>query len=1035
MSKRNWTEEQELAITETGKNIIVSAGAGSGKTAVLTERVIRKLNGGMNINELLLLTFTNKAASEMKERIKEEIKEDEKLKSQLDLIDQSYITTFDSFSLSVVKKYNYLLNVSKDINIIDASLLKLKKEEIIDKIFDDYYKEENNLFIKIISDFCLKDDNEIKKYILNINNKLDLKINKREYLNNYIENNFNEEKIDNDIKLYEELLLKKIDDIKYLLDELYYLVDGEYFNKLYDSLKGLLDSNNYDEILYNININMPTLPRGSLDEIKALKNGIKPILDSIKDLLKYKNKDEIKENILSTKDYIKIIIDIILKLDEEITKFKYENNAFEFNDIEIMAINLLKNNSDIKDELKYIFKEIMVDEYQDTNDIQEEFISLIENNNVYMVGDIKQSIYRFRNANPYIFKNKYDKYSRKENGIKIDLTKNFRSRKEVLDDINIIFEKIMDTSIGGANYKKEHKMVAGNTSYTNINQNNNIDIYTYDYDSKGIYSKEEIEAFIIANDIKNKINNNYKVYDKENGERIVNYSDFVVIMDKSKNFELYKKIFEYVGVPLQIEKDENLVEDILINIIKNLMELILSIKNNVFDTKFKYNFISISRSMLYETSDEEIFKYFKEDNFKESDLYKKCYKLSMYIDNTSIKDFINMIIDEFNFYDNLIKLGNIENEILKIDYLLDISDSFSKIGYTINDFISYLDNIIEKDYEIKIKENKNNKESVRVITVHSSKGLEYNICYYSMLSSEFNLSDLYDRFMYDNKYGIITDINDENTIYKELLKYDYKKEEISERIRVFYVALTRAKEKMILILDNDKDKVSLLNKEGIVSNFTKIKYNSFKDMIYSIKDILDDKIDNIDINKVNITKNYNKIKENNYLNYINKIDEKLEVKEINIENKLKEEISFSKKENKLLTKEIKANMLLGTKVHYILESLDLKNPIIDIDDEFIKDKINKFINSGLLKNIDNAKVYKEYEFMYEEDNNLYHGIIDLLLIYDDYVDIIDYKLKNIDDDNYKKQLLGYKKYIENKLNKKVNTYLYSIFDESILEIK
>ena len=163
-----WTTEQQEAIDKEGCNIIVSAGAGSGKTAVLTARTIRKLKSGVNINEILILTFTNAAAFEMKERIRKAIKKEESLKDQLELIDGAYITTFDSFSLSIVKKYHYLLNISRDVSIIDSSIIYNEKTKILDEIMDEYYLKEDPLFLKLITDFCVKDDSDIKKYILNI---------------------------------------------------------------------------------------------------------------------------------------------------------------------------------------------------------------------------------------------------------------------------------------------------------------------------------------------------------------------------------------------------------------------------------------------------------------------------------------------------------------------------------------------------------------------------------------------------------------------------------------------------------------------------------------------------------------------------------------------------------------------------------------------------------------------------------------------------------------------------------------------------
>ena len=186
-----WTIEQELAINESGKNIIVSAGAGSGKTAVLTERVIRKLKSGISIKNMLILTFTNNAAHEMKDRIRRAIKKEainnEKLKQELDYIDNAYITTFDSFALSIVKKYHYLLGIGNDISIIDSSIIDLKKEGLLDIIFEKKYKDNESNFIKLVNLLCVKDDKELKKLILNIYNKIDLLVDKNEYLDTYID--------------------------------------------------------------------------------------------------------------------------------------------------------------------------------------------------------------------------------------------------------------------------------------------------------------------------------------------------------------------------------------------------------------------------------------------------------------------------------------------------------------------------------------------------------------------------------------------------------------------------------------------------------------------------------------------------------------------------------------------------------------------------------------------------------------------------------------------------------------------------------
>ena len=253
-----WTSEQELAINESGKNIIVSAGAGSGKTAVLTERVIRKLKNGVSIKNMLILTFTNNAAHEMKERIRKAIKkaskENELLKQELDYIDNAYITTFDSFSLSIVKKYHYLLNISNDISIIDSSIVDLKKEEILDEIFEELYRDKNQDFLNLVDLICVKDDKELKKLILDVNNKLDLLEDKNVFLDSYIENFYNDNFINKIFNDYQMLLINKIRDIKKLMYSLESEVDGKYIGESYSLLNPLFLSNTYEEIKNNSSI-------------------------------------------------------------------------------------------------------------------------------------------------------------------------------------------------------------------------------------------------------------------------------------------------------------------------------------------------------------------------------------------------------------------------------------------------------------------------------------------------------------------------------------------------------------------------------------------------------------------------------------------------------------------------------------------------------------------------------------------------------------------------------------------------------------
>ena len=1012
-----WTKEQEDAITRTGENIIVSAGAGSGKTAVLTERTIRKLINGGNINRLLILTFTNAAAAEMKDRIRLAIKK-ANLKEQLDYLDSAYITTFDSFSLSIVKKYHYLLGIPEDVSIMDNSIEVIKTNEIMNTIFENMYGDSE--FEKFIGDFCTKDDEMLKSIVKDISKKLDLLENKKEYLENYSNNFFEDTNLDKYIKSYLDLINNKVKEMYEPYKSLMSLTDKKFMDTY--NLEPLLNSNTYNDIKENITkIGSPRKNNNCDEDFVIYKDILNNIIKELKELTRFTDEDEMKESLVSTKPYINSICKIINKFDIEFNKYKHLNNLYTFSDIALLAIKLISTNDSVREELKNSFDEIMVDEYQDTSDIQERFINLISNNNVYMVGDIKQSIYRFRHANPYIFRDKYNNYSNCLGGVKIDLLKNFRSRREVLDNINLIFNLIMDEKVGDADYIKSHQMNFGNINYEQslkTNEDNNMDILTYTKEELEEYSTDEIEAFLAAYDIKNKIDNNYQVVDKETSKlRNCTYKDFAIIMDRGTSFDLYKKIFEYVGIPITQIKNEKLTSGDDLLIIKNLINLIIKINNKEYDDLFKYYFTSVSRSFIQKLSDEEIFDIIKNNKYYDTELFKICKSIN--INEISSNKLLELIIDKFNYYEKIITTNNIQERILKIEYLKDLSVNLSNIGYTPIDFSLYLNDMLREEV-IEYSLNSNFSNSVKILNIHKSKGLEYNICYFTGLSKKNNNSDIKARFLVDDKFNLITPyVNSgiKNTILKDLLIDSYTRDNISEKIRLFYVALTRAKEKMVLILPNN-DKVESFNTLVPIEN--RLKYSSISDMLDSIKPVLEPYIKSIDFNKVKLTHDYDKIKKYNYKKEITGSNIKINKKVNNINYELIEESRFSKHTKKLITQEEYNNMKEGVYLHYIFETEDFKttkNPyVLKFLEQIDKDYIN---------------VYKEYEFIYEDDKEIKHGFIDLMLEYNSYINIVDYKMKNITDDAYLKQLNGYKKYIETISKKKVNIYLYSILDNKL----
>ena len=1028
-----FTLEQQNAIDMEGTNILVSAGAGSGKTAVLTERVLRKLKEGTHINELLILTFTNKAALEMKERVRKKLKEN-KMLDELDLLDSSYITTFDAYSLALVKKYADVIHLSRNINIAESSILELAKKEILDEIFLDYYDKCPKNFLNLITKFCLKDDKTIKKRIIELNNTLDLKLDKENFIDTYIAKYYNDEVIDKYIEDYLKLLQVKKENIINLYEEVRSLTSSKYLEKLEESFLPFLGANTYEELRRTIFTSLPRVRTGVDSDSKEIRDNLTSLLKEFKDLVIYEDIKDIRESINKTKDYISIILELVKELDKRFTLYKENNNYFTFMDIEKLAISLVHDNEEIKEEVKNSFKEILIDEYQDTNDIQETFINYIAKNNVYMVGDIKQSIYRFRNANPAIFKEKYDNYKKGNSGRVIDLAKNFRSRKEVLDDINLFFSHIMDDYLGEADYNNGHAMVFGNMTYetsAKTTNNNYLDIYTYDAKDKE-YSKLEKEAFIIANDIKEKIKNKYLVYDKDlDVLREIEYRDFVILLDRATDFVTYKQIFEYLSLPITLYEDEKTSGSTDLYLLKNIFIIASSIITNTFDTKFRLAFTSIARSFLFEMTDDDILKYLENDTYKESRVYKIFKEILSNYEVLTPVTYLEEVLEKLEYTDKLMLIGNVDINSSRMEYFYNLITNLENSNFTILEVSDYLEKINDEKLEIKLAISKEDSNSVKIMTIHKSKGLEYPICYFAGFYKDFNKDEYKSNVLFDDTYGIIIDEVDSNNklITKTLSLEKLKQKDISEKIRLLYVALTRAREKMIIVMPNIENDKELGN---IVSDYDRLNYTNFAKMVISVSSLFSDKIKEIESIK-NISKKYLDVKK--VETKVNSNIKELEVIPSIYDKDLKVKETYHK-ENINETKEIDLKLLeIGRVVHALFERIDFTNNKLPyVEDDYYKEKLTNFMNSTFMKKYQDYKKYQEYEFVYNNSNKNYHGKIDLLLVGESNAIIIDYKLKNTKDDAYIQQLNGYKEMISKKLNLETSCYLYSIIDEVFVKI-
>ena len=488
MSEVKWTKEQEQAIYEKGSNILVAAAAGSGKTAVLVERIIHKIiEEKIDIDKLLVVTFTNAAASEMRERVLDAIykkleqdPENENLQRQITLLNKASICTIDSFCLEVVRNNFYEIdNISPNFRIADTTEIELLKQEVIEDIFEKNYEEENQDFTLLINTYTsYKDDTPLKDLVLKIYNYIQSNPFPEKWLHEKIEMFNLKDNLDQDfsktpwgevlLEEVEETLIDCISSLQQAEDQLSYEPELDKFQQTIrddiDKIERLkCHLNNWEEA-YQIskNLTFATWPRQKVDSIikeeaKAVRDDVKKKLTKTFNKILICDSKEANEDIFDMFETLQKLENLILNFTQEFSKRKREKNMVDFNDIEHFALDiLLKENPDGSIERTEVAKryqekyiEIAIDEYQDSNLVQEFILtSISKGHNTFMVGDVKQSIYKFRQAMPDLFLEKYRTYQTKErkkenDNLKIQLFKNFRSRENILNTTNLIFENIM----------------------------------------------------------------------------------------------------------------------------------------------------------------------------------------------------------------------------------------------------------------------------------------------------------------------------------------------------------------------------------------------------------------------------------------------------------------------------------------------------------------------------------------------------------------------------------------------------------------
>lgn len=1041
-----WTDEQWEAICIRDSNVLVSAGAGSGKTAVLSERVLELVREGVDITDLIVLTFTNAAAAEMKERIRKKLLIDgqtnQLVMENANKIDQSFITTFDSFCLYLVKKYNYLLNVSQNISIIDNITANRQKQELMLKLIEERVKSGDNELIEFIKTYSATSISEITNMLLN-------------YYNLSIQNMqpFTIESASTVFAMYEQYVFTVHSQIKYLISEIEkYGADTSLPEKINTQLSILLSATTYDQIhlaAQELKSRLWTMPRGNFDNkdfVKDLNDELKANIKTIKAITDKSSQYQIE--LLENNNQIKPLInDLLTEFELQFYQQKVESGLFEFIDINLMAIDLLENNHQICQQYKNNVYEIMIDEYQDTNDIQEKFVSLIANNNVYMVGDIKQSIYGFRNANPKLFAEKFNEYRNDNGGKLITLTNNFRSRKAVLDQVNNFFNKVMSSEYGGITYDEAQVMKYGNKSYDLLATTNHNEIITYD--SKQIdVDQSDFEIFQIFKDIQSKLTNNYQVVD--NGiARNVRLSDFAIICATRSKFERIIQIGEYYNISVNADIQERFSTSEEITVIQSVFNILNVIKNGKDpDCKLLFSIAALARSYVCDYTDEQIdIGITKLQMIKEHEINKRIYALEcgpladlaitlknicQNIDLKSATYILQQIICEFKLVEKLDRLPNPQVRQLRITKICDLIADYESRNYDLNQICTIL-NEIEKNDDLDIEFSSKldlETDSVSVITTHKSKGLEYNICYFPFLFKRFNKMDLNNRYAYSQQTEYIfpsklANGNLTNTIEKTLFNNNGNQELISEKIRLFYVAITRAKDKNIMIVDTmrlDGEKYKKIDK---ANNFEDFIFNGWQVLKQDCKPSFELTEDERDAS------NYNRFGKRNVTPKENV--QQLTYDQVQFDSMATETRRASGHISELISNQVAVNIEHGNEVHEQLEFCDL----FKIDDELqkadgpLKQALTSLNSSNLLKDMINY--YPEFQFKVGGQFEM-NGIIDLLVETNDKFIVIDYKLNNIDKAEYIQQVTTYVDYVSSVSTKQVEGYLLSLMSGEVKRV-
>lgn len=853
---RQWTEQQKNAIYATDGSVLVSAAAGSGKTAVLVERVINLITRSENpidVDRMLIVTFTRAAAAEMRERISKAINKllendpyNPNLLKQKQLLYTASISTIDSFCSDVVREYFHALGVSRDFRIADEGELDVLRKTALDNAFNTFYSSDSDEFIALLDAFSSKGgDVNLRETVLKISTFLSTQPFPEKWLDNML-SNYGESSVTESIwgKIIIDYTKSSIHHaINLTQNSLRILENDEKLQKSFapkieddlvflENLLKKLYSNSWNDIcsaVFSFTAGRLTPPKGYKDN--PLKIAVADNRDEVKSAIKSvqlyfaNSEEEVLAEMKELQGLVSTLFDLVREYIKEFDALKSKKNVLSFSDIELLTVKLLAEPKDdgyektpAADEISNRYDAVIVDEFQDVNDVQDLIFKCVsrEENNIFVVGDVKQSIYGFRQAKPQIFidrKNSYEKFDEKNPTYPatIILDKNFRSRKEVCDTVNFIFSHLMSKQSAQMDYTKDEMLNVG-ASYPE----SSVCDFEISLIEKSVFDGfdyAEIEARFIANKIHSMMKSGFLVKDGD-VQRKATYGDFAVILRSTKNTaQTYVKTLIDCGIPAFSENKENSFEAKEIKVILNLLRVI---DNPALDIPL----LSVMCSPIYGFTPDELsqiraderysnlyaaVKKYSSKSAKAKEFLSQLEQLKNYSYTCSVDDLIGKIYDTtaIGAITTAVKGG--EAPMRNLDLLRIYARSFESNGYkTLSDFISYIDKLMENGTQLPAASSDSDSlNGVRVLSIHASKGLEYPVCFLADTAKQFNKTDLRSNVLIDSVAGLGIKKRDGicryNTLPRLAVEIEISQNEIAEELRVLYVALTRAKEKLIAV--------------------------------------------------------------------------------------------------------------------------------------------------------------------------------------------------------------------------------------------